>query len=423
MIASTLALLLAATPAEERAIARTREYLAIDTTNPPGNELKGAHFLARELQKSGLEHEVITIAEDRANVWAILKGDGSKRPLILTHHIDVVGADPSAWKYPPFSGALAGGEIWGRGALDMKTTGIVHLAVIEMLQAEKKKRTRDIIYLALADEEDGGLGALYIKDKRPELIRGAELLLNEGANIFVKDRKVTHYGVATTEKTLLWLELELVGEAGHGSIPLRDAALDKMIAALERVRRAKRTTKMLPSVEKYFAGIGRKPDPNHGPDAALYTNTISITSVQAGDKINIIPGRARATLDCRLVPGTDKENFMKELRMLLAEEKMSIRETLYFPTLESPPDSPLMDAIRFAAKKRDPRAAVVPMMLTGTTDSSVFREMGIVSYGFEAFALTDAELATQHGANERVSVENIKRAIEMTYDIVAHLVY
>lgn len=412
-----------ATSYEEQTVALVREYLAIDTSNPPGNEAKGAALLARELAKSGIKAQVFQVAPKRADVYAILESDDQQRPLILSNHIDVVGADPKEWKHPPFSGALIDGEIWGRGALDMKTTGIVQLMVMRMLKQAKKPLHRDVIFLALADEEADGTGALFMAKQKKDLIQSAELLLNEGANIFVEHGRVTHYGVATTEKALLWLELEVKGEGGHGATPSKDGALDRLIAALDRLRRAETPVRMIPAVERYFAGIQSKPDPSNREHNALIRDTVAITSVNAGDKVNVIPGSARATLDCRLLPGSDKAAFMKWLRIVLADDRIAIKETLDFPTLESPIDTPLMRAIVKVAGQYDPGVPVVPMLLTGTTDSSVFRELGIVAYGFEPYALTDDQLALQHGADERISVENVKRALRFTYELVAELVF
>jgi acetylornithine deacetylase/succinyl-diaminopimelate desuccinylase-like protein len=430
---------------ETEAIDQLRKYLAIDTTNPPGNELKAARFLADVLRAAKIEHEVIEVAPGRANLIARIKGDGSKKALILSNHLDVVGAEPAEWKQPPFSGALVDGEIWGRGALDMKGSAIVQLAVMRAVQDSGRKPKRDLVYLALADEEDQSLGAEWIRKNRPDVLRGAEFLINEGANAILVDGKVQYYGVSTTEKTVLWLELHAKGTSGHGSIPNKSGANDRLIAALERLRRAETPIVLLPSVESYFSGLAPRERPElrekmkrvrrHLRDPrfmreltknpsynALLRNTVAITGLRAGEKVNVIPGEAIATLDCRLLPGTDKTQFLAWLKGVLADDAIEIRETTYFPTLESPVESELMRAIRDVAAKHDPGVPVIAVPLTGTTDSSIFRALGVISYGFEPFRLDDEALNTQHGANERVSVENMRFAIRFLHDVARALI-
>jgi acetylornithine deacetylase/succinyl-diaminopimelate desuccinylase-like protein len=429
---------------EREAVEQLSKYLAIDTSNPPGNEVKAARFLAEILRGAGIEPEIVEVAPNRANLIARLKGDGSKKAVILSNHLDVVGADRSEWRNPPFSGAIIDGEIWGRGALDMKGTAIVQLTVMRALKARRVPLHRDVVFLALADEEDQSIGAEWIRKNRPELVSSAEYLLNEGANAVVHDGKVQYYGVSTTEKTVLWLELRVRGTSGHGSIPIKDGATDRLIAALERLRRAETPVTLLPSVESYFAGLAPRERPElrekmarikrHLRDPrfmreltsnssynALLRNTVAITGLRAGDKVNVIPGEASATLDCRLLPGTDKRAFLSWLSGVLGDAAIEVRETTYFPTLESPVETELMRVIRGVASKYDPGVPVIAVPLTSTTDSSIFRALGVVAYGFEPFRLTEADLSTQHGANERVSTANIAHGMRFLYDVMLGL--
>ncbi len=444
-----LALVLLATPEidwtkyEREAAEQLAAYLAVDTTNPPGNELRAARFLAARLQ--GMEPEVLEIAPGRANVVARLKGDGRKKAIILSHHMDVVEATPSEWKHPPFSGARVGGEIWGRGALDMKGSAIVHLAVMRALRDRGAKLSRDVVFLGVADEEEGGTGAQWMVKNRPQLFTGAEYLFNEGANAMIVDGKVQYYGVAASEKTSLWLELVTKGPSGHGSIPIAGSALDRMIAALDRLRRAETPISLLPSVESYFAGVApRETTPvlkaklgqarKHLKDRefmraltarpeydALIRNTVSITSVRSGEKVNVIPGEALATLDCRLLPGTNKADFLTWLRKTLDDPGVEIRETSYFPTLESRVDTELMRVIRDVTAQYDPGVPVFAELLTSTTDSSTFRALGVTVYGFEPFRLTTEELDTAHGADERISEANLAHAMRFMHDVISKI--
>jgi acetylornithine deacetylase/succinyl-diaminopimelate desuccinylase-like protein len=430
---ATLVLALAATAPDydAEAVRVLRDYLRIDTTNPPGNELAAARFFEKLFASFGVRGEVIDIAPGRANFYARVRGDGTKRPLVLTNHMDVVGAEAKLWRQPPFSGALMDGEIWGRGALDMKTTGVVQAMVLKRLVESRVPLARDVIFLALADEEDGSLGAAHLVDERPELVANAEFALNEGANIELDEaRRLRHYAVATMEKSVLWLELSAKGEPGHGSTPRDDDALHRLTRALGRVLAAPHRITVVPAVRAYFAAVDPKlvlerdaerlaaADPFHN---ALLRNTVAVTAVHAGDKVNVIPARATALLDCRLLPGARKEQFLGWLRATLADDTIAINETLWFETLESPVETELMRGIRAVAAESDPGAKVIPLPLVSTTDSSFFRKLGIVTYGFEPLRLTEAEQDQQHGNDERVSVENVRFALRFQYELVRRL--
>ncbi|MFC1743918.1 M20/M25/M40 family metallo-hydrolase [Candidatus Riflebacteria bacterium] len=425
----------------KEAISMLQNYLRIDTSNPPGNEMKAARFFQDFFKKIGLEGQVFEVAPGRADFYLRLPGNGKKRPIILTNHMDVVQANASNWKHPPFSGKTVAAEIWGRGALDMKTGAIADAMLIKMVKISKKKLSRDLIFLGLADEESDGIGAEWFIKNRPELIEDAEYCLNEGATISIKNGRVDHYGVATMEKTVLWLELRTVGKAGHGSTPQPDSALDRMISALERLIKTPSPIVLTSSVESYFKTIARKApaglrekmknlrkflkdeefikeltkDPYNN---ALLKNTVAVTSVQSGKKVNIIPGEAKALLDCRLLPGTNRDEFLAWLKKSLADESIEIKENLYFPTEESPVNTELMQAIQTLAEKYDPGVPVVALPLTGTTDSTFFRRMGITTYGFEPVRLNQKQLLLQHGPNERISVENLKLHLRFKFQLI-----
>ena len=219
------------------AVQLLQELIRIDTTNPPGNERAAALHLQKLLESDGVETRLLDVAPGRANLYARIKGDGSRRPLILLSHTDVVMAEPQRWTVPPFSGELRDGFIYGRGATDMKGTATVHVTLMRLLKRLNVPLKRDLILLAVADEEAGGTGATTIIEKYPELIRDAEFLLNEGDVVYIKDGKVQQYGVDVMEKAALWLRIIAKGPAGHGSIPLANSSVERLLAALERLRR------------------------------------------------------------------------------------------------------------------------------------------------------------------------------------------
>jgi acetylornithine deacetylase/succinyl-diaminopimelate desuccinylase-like protein len=433
------------TKARADAVQLLQELIRIDTTNPPGNERAVALHLQKLLESDGIESRILDVAPGRANLYARIKGDGSRRPLILLSHTDVVMAETQRWTVPPFSGELRDGFIYGRGAIDMKGTATVHVTLMRLLKRLEVPLKRDLILLAVADEEAGGTGATSIVEKYPELIRGAEFLLNEGDVIYVKDGKVRQYGVDVMEKAALWLKIVAKGPTGHGSIPMANSSVDRLLRALERLRKWETPIQLSPSVaESYRMRAHQQTDPvlrnaysdlaNAFRNPALrkrllsdstlnaeVRNTFTITGLQGSDKVNVIPGTAWAQIDARLLPGETPEGFIASLRRILDDPELEI-ETLESSTpTGSSADTALMQAIRKIAARHDPGVPVIPTMLTSSTDSAKFRPLGITAYGFEPFKLDDVELERSHGDDERVSVENLGFALKFLYEVILEL--
>lgn len=427
------------------AVQTLQELIRIDTTNPPGNERAAALYLQKLLESEGIETRLLDVAPGRANLYARIKGDGSRRPLILLSHTDVVMAETQRWTIPPFSGELRDGFIYGRGAIDMKGTATVHATLMRLIKRLNIPLKRDLILLAVADEEAGGTGASSIIEKYPELIRGAEFLLNEGDVIYVKDGKVVQYGVDVMEKAALWLRVTAKGPAGHGSIPLPNSSVERLLAALERLRRWETPIQVSPAVvESYRMRAQQQTDPvlknayadlekslnNPALRKKLLTdstlnaevrNTFTITGLQGSDKVNVIPGVAWAQIDARLLPGETPAGFVAALRRVLNDPKLEIEILEGSTPTGSSADTALMQAIRKVAARRDPGVPVIPTMLTSSTDSAKFRSAGITAYGFEPFKLDDGELARSHGDDERVSVENLGFALQFLYEVIMEL--
>lgn len=433
------------TKVRAEAVQLLQELIRIDTTNPPGNERAAALHLQKLLESEGIETRLLDVAPGRANLYARIKGNGSRRPLILLSHTDVVMAEPQRWTVPPFSGELRDGFIYGRGAIDMKGTATVHATLMRLIKRLNIPLKRDLILLAVADEEAGGTGASSVIEKHPELIRGAEFLLNEGDVVYVKDGKVVQYGVDVMEKAALWLRIIAKGPAGHGSIPLANSSVERLLAALERLRRWETPIQVPAAVaESYRMRAQQQTDPvlrnayanleralkNPTLRKRLLTdstlnaevrNTFTITGLQGSDKVNVIPGAAWAQIDARLLPGETPAGFIATLRKVLNDPSLEI-ETLEasMPTGSSA-DTALMQAIRKVAARRDPGVPVIPTMLTSSTDSAKFRSAGITAYGFEPFKLDDNELERSHGDDERVSVENLGFALQFLYEVIMEL--
>jgi acetylornithine deacetylase/succinyl-diaminopimelate desuccinylase-like protein len=433
---------------EDLSVELLRRYLQIDTTVPPGNERRGALFYKEILDREGIASEIDEFAPGRANLLATLKGSGAKRPLILMNHIDVVPADPSRWSAPPFSGLAKDGFLWGRGAQDMKSEGILQLLALIRAKREGLPLDRDILFLATADEEAGFAGALRALSQAGfrDRLENAEYLITEGGeNISDASGRPLYFGVATAEKGPFWLTLRTTGTPGHGSRPIADSALNRLVRALERVRQHKTRLSVLPSVQKFFrdqAGTASGPraawyrdlrkallDPATAEAlyedrdvSALLRNTISITVVRAGYKTNVIPGTAEAELDVRLLPGEDPQAFLAELRRVIDDPKLEIVPPEGFRTPnESRADTELFRTIERVLGRHYPGVVVTTKMLTGATESVLFRPLGIVCYGFTPLITSSDESATAHGDDERINEQTIRRSTGIFYEVVAEL--
>jgi acetylornithine deacetylase/succinyl-diaminopimelate desuccinylase-like protein len=431
--------------ARAEAVQLLQELIRIDTTNPPGNERAAASHIQKLLEADGIETKVLDVSPGRANLYARIKGDGSRRPLILLSHTDVVMAEPERWSVPPFSGEIRDGFVYGRGASDMKGTAAVHVTLMRLLKRLNVPLKRDVILLAVADEEAGGEGARSIIENHLDLIRGAEFLLNEGDVAYVKHGKLQQYGVDVMEKAALWLRITAKGPTGHGSVPLANSSVNRLLKALERLR-AWETPINVPSAvaQGYRILAAQQSDPVlkaayadlekslRNPvlrkrllsDTTLNAevrNTLTITGLHGSDKVNVIPGTAWAQIDARLLPGETPAGFISKLRAVLADPALEIEILEGSTPTSSSADTALMSAIRAVAGRRDPSVPVIPTMLTSSTDSSKFRAVGITAYGFEPFKMDDGELDRSHGDDERLSVENVGFALQFLYEVLMEL--
>lgn len=424
-------------------IEKLRAYLRVDTSNPPGTESRGVDWLKKLFDAEGIAYESAESAPGRGNIVARLRGTGGEPALILLSHIDVVPVNEEFWTVPAFSGELRDGHIWGRGAVDMKAQGIANLMACLLLHRAKVPLRRDVIFLATADEEAGGeWGAGWVAREKPEWIRGAGFLLNESAFSPVgADGRPLYIGIAPTEKTPAWLKLTATGTPGHGSIPRPDSAVNRLIAALERLRTYEPPLEVTPPIERALRTLApHEPEPWRSrladirafvqkPEArrelarrpnllALLTNTVSITGLVGSKKINIIPPVATADVDCRLVPGWTTERWVAEVRRIIADPSIKIEVVLSIPPTESPVDTPLYRAIVDAVKAAHPQAGVAESLITGFTDAHFFRAKGIVSYGFGPFALPQAIAVLAHGNDERIPVKSFTDGVRLTWEVV-----
>ena len=421
-----------------------RDYLRVDTSNPPGNEAAAARFLQGVLEREGISSEIVETGPGRACLVARLRGDGSKGALILSHHMDVVQADRARWTTDPFGAAIQDGFLYGRGSLDMKTSGITHLAAMIRLKREGATLARDIVLIGTADEEVAASGMQALIARRPDVFAGAELFLTEGDTIDARGGGIRSWNVSVGEKAVLWLRLVAKGPGGHGSAPPAEGtAVDRLIAALERLRRREAPVVVLPEVARAFAALadrypGLAPAKLRALDTSLQSdadfrkafladperaarvrNTLAITVLRGAPQTNVIPSEAVAELDCRLLPGTDPAAVIADIRKVIDDPTIAVEEIQpVVAASSSRTDSALYHAIESVAARRAPGVPVVPTLLVSWTESALVRPLGIQAYGFEPLALDETEAARSHGDDERVSLENVRSAAEIVYEVV-----
>ena len=424
------------------------EYLRIDTSNPPGNELPAARFLKAILDKEGIEARILDSAAfegKHANLYARLKGNGSKKAIALVNHMDVVPATRSEWSVDPFSGAVKDGYIWGRGAIDMKGEAIAHLMAMIAIKRSGVQLKRDIVFIANADEEFTSTGAIMFVKNNADLLRDVEYIITEATENSVVNGKVRYFAVGVAEKRTFWQKLTVKGVPSHGSRPTKENPVPRLVAALDKIGKYETPLHVTPGVDKFFRDISRLyPEPRRSwlanvkqalenPAArewilsdvywnAYLRNTISLTGMTGSNKTNVIPPEASAEIDIRLLPDTDPAAMLATLKALVNDTAVHWSTILEPKTpLESPIDTDLFRAIERAAKDRAPDAFVTTPMQTGATDRPTYRKLGIVTYAIDPFLTEQAERQKGvHGNNERLSVANVGFGVKYVYDILRY---
>ncbi len=408
-----------------------KSLLRIDTTNPPGNERVAADYISAVLTKEGIEHALLEKSPGRTSVVARLRGSGKKGPLLLNGHLDVVPVDREKWTHDPFAAIEADGCIWGRGAIDMKNMVTMSLVTLLLLKRTGAKLERDVIFAGVADEEAGSHeGALFLVEEHPELVR-AEYVLNEVGGHTLHMGAKRFYPIQVAEKGICWFELVAEGEPGHGSMPHPGNAVVKLARAIERLGRLRLPHHEVPVVERFLRTIAEaapfpqnralpllmrpalaghlldvlaRTSPGQAKSiGAMLHNTVSPTMLEAGVKVNVIPSRASAKLDGRILPGQSVEGFLAEVRAVIGDELRIVVFDQHDPaTFRS--DTPLFSAIEAALHRHDPGGVPVPYMIPGFTDSFAYGRLGATCYGFSPVRLGPGLdfTAMYHGHDERI---------------------
>jgi len=437
---------------QQRAADILSEAIRIVTVNPPGDERPLAAYFVALLQGAGIDAAVIETPSGLSQVgrgaaWGRLRGSGRGRPIVLLSHLDVVPADPASWSSGPFAGQIVDGAVVGRGAIDAKGAAVVQLLALTELARSNRALERDVIFLATPDEETGGLlGAGYIAKERPELLHDAEFLLTEGGGISLGDDPASPvWGIAVTEKNPCWLQMVSTGTPGHSSVPPVDAAVPRLIAALDKVQSIEMPIRVVPAVEAMFAAmaplapekdrsgfanLGESLDSDSGfrnrflsnrHYAALVRNTLTTTVLEGSPRTNVVPQTASAHIDARLLPGDSCESLADRVRSVVADPGIEIEILLSFPSQISTTDSAVYRAIANVARATDPEATVVPRMIAGFTDAHYFRSLGIASYGFVPRRFRAGEAEGVHGIDERISTQNLGLGVRTLIEILREL--
>lgn len=428
---------------DDDAVLLLRKFLQIDTSNPPGNEEEAALFLEGFLSSAGIPSEIYRVAPGRANLLARIKGKREGKPIILLSHLDVVPAKGEEWEVGPFGGEIKGGFVYGRGAVDMKTQTICHFLAFMNLRKEGITPERDIVFLATCDEEVGGKFGVEFMLSKVEYLKDASFVLSEGG--FVTDEGgVLHAQVSVSEKSLAQFYIRARGAGGHGSMPHKNNANEKVVRAAQAILTYEWPMKATPIVTAYMDGIFggtkgkgfvykglkdalrktgfRNMAANNPVYNALLRNTVTLTILKGGEKVNVIPTEASACFDARLLPNESYEKFMKKITSLAGKEVEVVPisggskepvhsgfNTRYFRSISN------------AVRSTKNSLPVLPYIMTGATDLRYFREFGVVSYGFFPITLPKEELLRMHGVNERISIANFEEGIESTTRLVKEL--
>lgn len=421
-----------------------QRLIRIDTVNPPGNERAAAEYLSDYLSAAGLECQLLGRDEDRPNLIARLRGEGEGPTLGYLGHVDTVLASPEDWSHDPWSGDVADGCVWGRGALDMKGQVAAEAVAVASLARDGWRPARgELLLMAVADEEAGGhWGAKWLTEEHPEQVR-CDYLINEGGgNVFEYGGRRL-YGVCCAEKGVFRFTLTTDGVAGHASIPgMGDNALLKMGPLLDRLARSQPrfdpTEEPVALLRALADGDGEDIDPStalervrdQDPRLAVLIEpmlgvTLAPTRIRASEKVNVIPCRAELQVDCRVPPGLGEEEARARVEEVLGGVgyRLEFREQVMGN--RSPIDTPLMDAISDWVSAEDPGAETVPTVLPGFTDSRWFRVAfpECVAYGFcPQTHMSMYEAAPLiHGADERADVRDLGVAARFFVDLARRM--
>ena len=405
-----------------------RELIRMDTRNPPGNETIAAEFLRAYFERNGVDAQLIARDASRANIVArVAGGDGPS--LLLLSHTDTVIADPAEWTRDPWSGDVVDGEVWGRGALDMKGQVAAAAVAVASLAREGASLPGDLLYVSVADEEVGvGVGAEWITREHPDAVR-ADFVINEGGGDRIILDGRPYYACTAAEKMSAPFRLVVRGRSGHASVPsIADNALVKAARAIDALSRFRPVQALIPEVDRFLTIVlGDTPPLEEALDRAraldpmaaeliepLLSMTLSPTMIHASDRTNVIPGTCEVVIDCRILPGETPADVEPAIRAALGNGNWELEWTAAEGGSRSPLDTPLWRSLASFVERIEPNACLIPACGSGFTDSHWFRErLGSVAYGFFPMRTMPSQVAARlvHSADERVPIDDLELAV------------
>lgn len=413
---------------EPYALDLLQRYIRVPSVNPPADTRAAAEFIKKEFDAAGIPVKLFAATDKgQVNLIARLAGrDRSKKPLLLLNHMDVVPVDRAAWgEVDPFSGLVKDGFIWGRGTLDMKGIGVMHMVAMITMKKLGMVPERDIVMLSTCDEETSGTyGVRWMLEHHPKEI-AAEYVLDEGGlgtrDVFRKGKLV--YGISVAEKQPVWIRLSAKGTAAHGSQPNPDNANMLLLEALSKAMALPEGAKAHPVVTAMRLASGGEFEPGKFT-AAIQRNTMTLTTLRSGvgdpPKVNVIPSTAEATIDCRLLPGVNQDEFISEVKARINDPRITL-ERVNAATGDpgtSDYETGLFAALKKVILKHHPDAEVTPMLVPYSTDSRSFRAKGLPAYGFTPLVLPGNILATMHSDSERIPVDQFYTGVRMMFDVL-----
>ena len=429
--------------------------LKIDTSNPPGNETKAVEYLKKVLDREGIPNEVIALEPGRANLVARLKGNGSKRPIIVMGHTDVVGVQREKWSVDPFAAIRKDGFIYGRGTTDDKDNVVSSLMTILLLKRLNVPLARDVIFIAESGEEGSSfVGIGHLVDKAWEKI-DAEYCLAEGGSIAARDGRVRYVEVTTTEKVGRGARLIAHGTAGHGSRPRPDNAIVRLANAVAKIAAWEPPVLLNDTTRAYFERLASVTDdpaakarynnmlnPEKQSEAVRYfaqnelghasiaRTSISPTMLAGGFRSNVIPSEATATLDIRAVPEENMPAFYEMMRKVIADPNVEVATGnpggRAGGARPAPPpsrmDTEMFQVLERVTKRMFPGAILIPGMLTGATDMAQLRAKGVGCYGIGPVVdVSEGGLGGAHADDERIRESSLYQFVEFAYNAVMEI--
>ncbi len=404
-------------------------YVRIDSSHPAGRTVETAALLAERLAADGIESKLYEApAEGKVNLVARLRASQSiGKPLLVSNHMDVVQAIASDWTFDPYSGEVANGHVYGRGALDMKGMGVMELMALRLLKRHRVELKRDVIMLCTCDEEIGStLGARWMVEQHFDELDPAFVLDEGGSGLRGFFGVGDVFEVSVGEKRAVRFRMVARAEPGHGSMPWADAATHRLVRAANAILDEQPEDRLCPPVAEMVRRLGgevaRREMASYRATRPLLHDTLSLTMMSGGYKINVLPEQAEMSFDCRLLPDTDERSFVSNLEQIINDPGITLDVTWpNAPDATAPLNSELFRAIEQACLAHAPESVVTPSICIGGTDARFFRGRGVPAYGLVPCLFTADDLKGYHGVDERLSLENLQLGMRIVFDIVARV--